>query len=477
MASYADTLRGGGGGLRGRISHSSSRPVHESPLNHIPALNENAIFIDLRSVKADFSMEERNDFLLKDLKCKASEVKGIFPDPSTLLLRVSFKSADLFECYSARLAAGVPWAACASALVYGWAPGDSVTAVRVSAVPDCFPVEAIRDHFQQFGRVTSAVRGHDRFFKSAFNGIVHLSLTITPGFTLPHFVEVVDANGAIATRLFVHTDDHRRRCARCGHTGHVGQFCRAGSRAVGADAALWSFLTIPMEFLPPADTEEESAETERVTPSPLAAAKPTDAQLLMPVADWSAHVEEEAAKVVDSPPSSAESTGGVVAVVAAIAAEKAAEAKRAAAPAAGAATSTGDPSSSFSSSLAPLQLQLSETASSASSLPLGQGGQPLTVSSGASVPLSPPSPFSSLSSVTSASQRSARSRSPRHNRSASVNSRDSEADDMAGPAKGRSHRKRGLSGGKGGPAKAVKPRSPSGGATPPSQLIEQCASP
>jgi hypothetical protein len=54
-------------------------------------------------------MEERNDFLLKDLRCKASEVKGIFPDPSTLLLRVSFKSADLFECYSARLAAGVPW--------------------------------------------------------------------------------------------------------------------------------------------------------------------------------------------------------------------------------------------------------------------------------------------------------------------------------------------------------------------------------
>jgi hypothetical protein len=418
-------------------------------------------------------MEERNDFLLKDLRCKASEVKGIFPDPSTLLLRVSFKSADLFECYSARLAAGVPWTACSNALVYGWAPGDSVTAVRVSAVPDCFPVEAIRDHFQQFGRVTSAVRGHDRFFKSAFNGIVHLSLTLTPGFTLPHFVEVVDANGAIATRLFVHTDDHRRRCARCGHTGHVGQFCRAGSRAAGADAALWSFLTIPMEFLPPA--EEEFAETEQVSLSPLAAAKPTDAQLLMPVADWSAHVEEEAAKVVDLPPS-AESTGSMANVVAAIAAEKAAAASGVAAPAPEAAASTADLSSSFSSPATSLHLQLHATASSAS-LPLGQGGQPPIVSSGASVPLSPPSPFSSLSSATPASQRTARSRSPRHNRSASVNSRDSEADDMAGPAKGRSHRKRGLSGGKGRPAKAVKPISPSGGSTPPSQLIEQCASP
>ncbi len=90
-------------------------------------------------------MDERNDFL-KDLGCKASDVKGIFPDPSTLLLRISFKSADLFEGY----AAGIPWAACANTLVYGWAPGDSVTATRVYAVPGCFPVEAIRDHFQQF---------------------------------------------------------------------------------------------------------------------------------------------------------------------------------------------------------------------------------------------------------------------------------------------------------------------------------------
>jgi hypothetical protein len=110
MASYAETLRGGGGGLRGRLSLSSPRPVHESPLNHIPALNENALFIDLRSVKADFSMEEKNDFLFKDLGCKASEVKSIFPDLSTLL-RISFKSDEIFERYSARLATGVLWVA------------------------------------------------------------------------------------------------------------------------------------------------------------------------------------------------------------------------------------------------------------------------------------------------------------------------------------------------------------------------------
>jgi hypothetical protein len=206
---------GSGGGLRGRLSHSSSpRQLHESPLNNVQALSANALFIDLRSVKADFSVEERNDFLLKDLGRKFIDVKGIFPDPSTLLLRISFVSEAIFKQFRDRLAAGAPWAACGNSLVYGWAPGDSFTAVRISVVPDCFSAEDICSHFQQFGRVTCR---HDRFFKNAYNGIVHLYITITPGFTLPHFVEVVDANGAIATRLFVHWDDHHRHCARCAH--------------------------------------------------------------------------------------------------------------------------------------------------------------------------------------------------------------------------------------------------------------------
>ncbi len=52
------------------LSHSPlPRQLHESPLNHIPTLNASALFIDLRSVKADFSTDEMNDFL-KDLGCK-----------------------------------------------------------------------------------------------------------------------------------------------------------------------------------------------------------------------------------------------------------------------------------------------------------------------------------------------------------------------------------------------------------------------
>jgi hypothetical protein len=121
----------------------SFRQLHESPLNHILALNENALFIDLHSVKADFPMEERNGFL----GCKDSDVKAILPDPSTLLPHSPFKTAALFECYIARLATSVYWTAWIGMLWCMIGLGDSVTAVRVSAVPYCFPVEAICDHF------------------------------------------------------------------------------------------------------------------------------------------------------------------------------------------------------------------------------------------------------------------------------------------------------------------------------------------
>ena len=196
----------------GRSNANVGRSLHDLPLNHIPALNENAVFIDLRVVKNDFTMKERNDFLVDDLGCEVTDLRGIFPNPTSMLLRVAFKTEALFEKYLALLSTGVRWSACNNALVYGWAPGDSVTNVRVSGVMECFTAGDIRAHFQQFGRVTRAYMGRDCFFPDAVTGIVHLSISIAPGFSLPHFIEVVDEDGLLATRLHVHTDVHRRRC-------------------------------------------------------------------------------------------------------------------------------------------------------------------------------------------------------------------------------------------------------------------------
>ena len=250
MASYSSVLRGGGS--RGATG-AMRPPVQDPPLHHIPALSENAVFIDLRVVKPNVDQSERNDFLLKDLKIEIDEVFDIWPEPESQLLRVAFFTADQYHRHLASLTAGVPWTACGGALVYGWAPSDAVTAVRLTGVPATLPDAAIRAHFSQFGRVTRLYRSKDKVFAKACNGVAHISIAVAPGFALPAFVSLVDSDGGTDKRMLVYSDAFRRRCSRCGTTGHVAQFCRAGHRAAGAEAALWSALRIPDDLLPAAE--------------------------------------------------------------------------------------------------------------------------------------------------------------------------------------------------------------------------------
>jgi hypothetical protein len=243
--------------------------VQVPPLHHVPALSANAVFIDLRVVKPSVTKEERNVFLLKDLRVSVDEVSEIWPEPESQLLRLAFFTADQHKRYLDRLAAGVPWSACRGTLVYGWSPGEAVTAVRLTDVPASLPDAAIREHFSQFGRVTRAFRSKDKVFTRAANGIAHISIAVAPGFTLPAFVSLVDADGCTGKRMLVHTDASRRRCSRCGTMGHVAQFCRAGRRAAGTDAALWSVIRIPADILPAA---EAAMDTVPARPPPQAAA-------------------------------------------------------------------------------------------------------------------------------------------------------------------------------------------------------------
>ena len=124
--SYASALRGSAG----RDGDSQQPPVQVPPLHHVPALSANAVFIDLRVVKPSVTTDERNDFLLEDLRVSVDEVSEIWPEPESQLLRLAFSTADQHKRYLDRLTAGVPWSACRGALVYGWSPGDAVTAVR-----------------------------------------------------------------------------------------------------------------------------------------------------------------------------------------------------------------------------------------------------------------------------------------------------------------------------------------------------------
>ena len=483
--SYAAKLRGGAGGGGSRFFSDSRPPVQDPPLHHVPALSENAVFIDLRVIKPSVDQVERNDFLLKDLQVSVDEIADIWPEPESQLLRLVFFTAEQHQRYLTRLTAGVPWAACNGALVYGWAPGDAVTAVRLTGVPANLPEAAIRAHFAQFDRVTRVFRSKDKVFTRACNGIVHISIAVAPGFALPAFVSLVDDDGTTDKRMLVHTDAFRRRCSRCGTTGHVAQFCRAGHRAAGAQEALWSVLRIPADLLPPAEPAatasavlRTAADSSRAAPVPS-----TPSSSTMP-GGGSLNGSVAAAREVVAP------TGGAAPATGA-ASPAAADARAASAAAAdgpsqpAAADASSQPAAADApaadGSLSPLLLQVS--ALSDGSLPLGQGSQrpeDPAASTAASQPLSPL--LSPISTISNSSYQSTQSRDPRLNRSASAHSRnaDTEAeDDFALPANtnARPGRKRVLSGGKSGPTKATRKQSKGRSVSLPSQHISQDASP
>jgi len=472
--SYASALRGSAG----RDGDSQRPPVQVPPLHHVPALSANAVFIDLRVVKPSVTTEERNDFLLEDLRVSVDEVSEIWPEPESQLLRLAFFTADQHKRYLDRLTAGVPWSACRGALVYGWSPGDAVTAVRLTGVPASLPDAAIREHFSQFGRVTRVFRSKDKVFTRAANGIAHISIAVAPGFTLPAFVSLVDADGCTDKRMLVHTDASRRRCSRCGTTGHVAQFCRAGRRAAGADAALWSVIRIPADLLPAADAAMDTAPA-RPPPSAAAAASVSRWVITTPPTAEGETAAAAASQPAASNTTHVSSTPPLPAREVVVPAGGAAPATGAASTAAAAALpATADSDAPAAGSATPsLVLQVSGL-SDTPSLPLGQGAQlPASLSdSTASLPV-----LSPLSSISSSSLQSAKSRDPRLNRSVSANSRktesDMESDEPPSVAAARTGRKRGLTGGRNGPKKASKKQSGNRSVSPPSQHISQSASP
>jgi hypothetical protein len=240
--SYAEALSGSRGGVVPAARPPAAAPT---PLHHIAYLQGHAVLIDLRAARPNLSKEERNSFLLNDLGVSPADVTDVFMVPSTQLLRVGFHAEGPCLAALAKLQVGVPWAAADGALVYGWLPADSLSRVRVSGCTPHLDTDRVAAHMAQFGRVVQSARGVDRSFGNVFDGVIHFTIQLHSDITLPHFINIEDDGGHLAERLFVFSDQHRRRCFRCGHTGHVGQFCRAAIKASGASEALWSKMVLP----------------------------------------------------------------------------------------------------------------------------------------------------------------------------------------------------------------------------------------
>ena len=256
--SYANALRGASG---------PRAPVQALPLHHAPLFQENTIYVNLRAAAVDYTQEERDSFLKDDLGLRTEDVLDLFLEPSTLHLHLTLATPALFAEILSRLFAGVKWTAVGNYLVHGWAAAAPLVSVRVTGVPQRFTTSRLKRHFETFGPVSKATRIRDRTWSSAGSGVIQLLLQPRPGVVLPHFVNVVDPQGLLCERFAVYTEGRRRRCFRCGGTGHIGPFCKASCLAPEADSSLWSSMVYKGPVL---------ATATAVGPSPPAAAASAD---------------------------------------------------------------------------------------------------------------------------------------------------------------------------------------------------------
>jgi len=257
-SSYANALRGTPG---------PRAPVQALPLHHAHLFQENTIFVNLRGAAADYTQKERDSFLKEDLGLRNEDVLDIFLDPNTLHLHLTLATSALFAEILDRLFAGVQWTAVGNFLVYGWAAAEPLVTVRVTGVPRRFSTSTLKRHFETFGPVSKVNRLPDRTWSSATSGVVQLLVQLRPGVVLPHFVNVVDPQGLLCERFAVYTEGRRRRCFRCGGSGHIGPFCKASCLAPEADSSLWSSMVYKGPVL---------ATATAVGPSPPAAAASAD---------------------------------------------------------------------------------------------------------------------------------------------------------------------------------------------------------
>jgi len=212
-------------------------------VRHIDRLHPFAVLVDLKAVRPNVNKDERNRFVLRDLGVPALAVSGIYAVPTSQLLRINFLAEAPYEAALERLRDGVPWSEMGGSLVYGWSVQDSLVKLRLSGVPEHLAKEVLVAHLGQWGRVVAFSRGRDRDFPVAFDGTVYITFQLGEQAVLPAFITLVE--GSRKELIMLHTDQSRRHCYRCGHTGHVGQYCKAGGRMASASAGLWSTLVLP----------------------------------------------------------------------------------------------------------------------------------------------------------------------------------------------------------------------------------------
>jgi hypothetical protein len=114
------------------------------------------------------------------------------------------------------------------------------------------------------GHVLKIERGKDRLFPSAYDGVVHLSIQLRQGSTLPKFLAIREEGQTLLNATYVFSDLHKKVCFRYSQLAHLGQYCRAAVKPVTKQGAMWSFMDVPAEL--GKRMEMEGARLERESP-------------------------------------------------------------------------------------------------------------------------------------------------------------------------------------------------------------------
>ncbi len=122
--------------------------------------------------------------------------------------------------------------AASGVLVYGWAPSDVLSHMRVSGCTQVLDIDWLVTYMAQYGTVIQSAHCMNHSLGNVFDGVVLFTMQIAPYSVLPSFIDLKDTGSHLAECLFVNTDQHRH-CFGCGHTAHVGRFCLSSLKMVG----------------------------------------------------------------------------------------------------------------------------------------------------------------------------------------------------------------------------------------------------
>jgi len=230
------------------------------PVYHSRVILGHSLSIDWKAVKPTARMKDLVEFLIKDLKVKASDLRAVSVEHVTGLLILQLATREAFQAARERLRQGVPWTFAGGAKVMGWSPDEALTNLKVTNYPLHLKLETLDTILGQFGRVIRSSRGMVPGLPGVTDNIVHISMQLDRGARLPAFVRCEEEPGRLSSYLIVILrEDEGRKCFRCGR-GHNPFYCReAGPPATLAH--LWAVMRVTPDDLTDLGWEAMAEET------------------------------------------------------------------------------------------------------------------------------------------------------------------------------------------------------------------------